>query len=64
MGKTEELVTGNKVATNFEADYQGAELAIKEYPQLEIDFMDDSGNTSRVKATDLYTRVSHGHIKF
>lgn len=58
MGKTEGLVTGDKTATTFEADYQGAELAIKEHPHLEIDFMDDAGNTSRVKATDLYEEVN------
>ncbi|HGJ5876929.1 MAG TPA: hypothetical protein ACHBX0_11945 [Arsenophonus sp.] len=58
MSKTEGLVTGNKEATNFDVDYQGAELAIKDNPHFEIDFMDEIGNTSRIKATDLYDEVN------
>ncbi|ETS99853.1 hypothetical protein [Providencia alcalifaciens] len=55
VNKTESMITGK--AENSDIDFKSAELALKNNPNLEIDFLDDSGNTSKVKASDLYNEA-------
>lgn len=55
VNKTESMITGK--AENSDIDFKSAELALKNNPNLEIDFLDDSGNSSKVKASDLYNEA-------
>ncbi|MEY0431111.1 hypothetical protein AB7V88_15070 [Providencia rettgeri] len=55
VNKTESMITGK--AENSDIDFKSAELALKNNPNLEIDFIDDSGNSSKVKAFDLYNEA-------
>lgn len=55
VNKTESMITGK--AENSDIDFKSAELALKNNPNLEIDFLDDSGNASKVKASDLYNEA-------
>lgn len=54
MVQAETLVKGERI-DDADSDALSARMAIKNNPDLEIDFIDEAGNTSKVKASDLYS---------
>lgn len=52
--QTETLVRGDRFE-DIDSEVLNAEIAIKNNPDLEIDFIDEAGNSAKVKASELYS---------